>query len=280
MLLLLIVVALYTITSLNDKYAVSKAKYNGAQLTFLMAAGTAFFLLFLLPFSDTRFTFCPMSFVCIGLIALCKYLEFALSAKILITMSVFELKAWLGIPMFMAYFTDVTLYGDSLSILKLLFIALTAVGLVVIASEGKQQVNYKEIIIPLALYLLAKFAYGYVIKESEAYLSSTMTILFALILLAVVLIPAAKPWRIAADSPEGKKGLFIVVGCKLPNAFGLLGENALAAQSLAAYSFISPMILVSVFIIDFFTRKGRLPLTLMIGGIAVTAGIFGFQFAG
>lgn len=277
--LLLLVVAIYTITSMNDKYAVSKAKYNGAQLTFLMAAGTAFFLLFLLPFSDTRFTLHPMSFVSIGLIALCKYLEFALSARILITMSVFELKAWLGIPMFMSYFTDVMLYGDSLSVPRLVFIALTAGGLVIIASEGKQQVNYKEIFVPLVFYLLAKFAYGYVIKESEAYLSSTMTLFFALILLAVVLIPAAKPWRIAAESPEGKKGLFIVLGCKLPNAFGLLGENALAAQSLVTYSFISPMILVSVFIIDFFTRKGKLPLTLMIGGIAVMAGIFGFQAA-
>ena len=39
------------------------------------------------------------------------------------------------------------------------------------------------------------------------------------------------------------------------------------------------MILVSVFIIDFFTRKDKLPLTLMIGGIAVMAGIFGFQAA-
>ncbi len=34
------VVAMYTICSLNDKYAVSKAKLNGSQLTFLMAAGT------------------------------------------------------------------------------------------------------------------------------------------------------------------------------------------------------------------------------------------------
>ena len=45
MLLMLAVVACYTICSLSDKYAVSKLKMNGSTLTFIMAAATAFFML-------------------------------------------------------------------------------------------------------------------------------------------------------------------------------------------------------------------------------------------
>ena len=40
MLLMLAVVACYTICSLSDKYAVSKLKMNGSTLTFIMAAAT------------------------------------------------------------------------------------------------------------------------------------------------------------------------------------------------------------------------------------------------
>ena len=57
------VVAMYTICSLNDKYAVSKAKLNGSQLTFLMAAGTIPFLALLLPFSERTFTFSFPTFI-------------------------------------------------------------------------------------------------------------------------------------------------------------------------------------------------------------------------
>ena len=45
MLLMLAVVACYTICSLSDKYAVSKLKMNGSTLTFIMAVATAFFML-------------------------------------------------------------------------------------------------------------------------------------------------------------------------------------------------------------------------------------------
>ena len=38
MILMVLVVICYTITSLNDKYAVSKAEMNGSQMTFVMAA--------------------------------------------------------------------------------------------------------------------------------------------------------------------------------------------------------------------------------------------------
>lgn len=280
MLLMMTVVALYTICSLNDKYAVSKAKYDGQQLTFMMAAGTAMFLLFTLPFSDRHFTLSPMSFVFIALIALSKYLEFAMSAKILIDMSVFELKAWLGLTLFMSYFTDVFMYGHNISAVKIFFIIVTAAGLVMIAQSGKKQVNYKKIALPLILYLAAKFSYGFIMKAAEEYISSTMTLFWALIVLAAVMLPSAKPWLMPKTSPEGKKGMAIVLGCKLPNTMGLLGENAVAAQSLTNFSFIQPMILIVIFIMGIVRKSEKLSALSLAGGIAVIAGILGFQAAG
>ena len=105
MFLLILVVVCYTICSLSDKYAVSTAKFNGDELG---------------------------SFAAIGLLCLSKILEFKLSAIILDEISAFELKAWLGITLFMSYATDIFL-GEKPSIFKFLFIVLTVAGLVFIA---------------------------------------------------------------------------------------------------------------------------------------------------
>ena len=277
MLLMIAVVALYSITSLNDKYAVSKCKYTGSQLTFMMAAGTLFFLLFILPLSDTTFTVCPQSFLFIGLIALSKYLEFAMSAKILIDLSVFELKAWLGITLFISYFADVFIYGQDISLMKIFCIILTAAGLVLIAKESKKQVNYKKIAIPLVLYLSSRLIYGFVMRSAEGYISSTMTLFWALVILALLMLPSAKPHKMPKESPEGLKGMAIVLGCKLPNAVGLLLENRIAAESLTNFSFIHPMILVVMFVTGFFNRTEKYTKYSIAGGLCVIAGIFGFQ---
>ncbi|MGN0656281.1 MAG: hypothetical protein ACI4KR_05770 [Ruminiclostridium sp.] len=284
-LLMLIVVAMFTITSLNDKYAVSKAKMNGYELTFLMAAGTAVFLGALLPFlkAEDRFiTLCPQTVIAVLLIALCKLLEFGMSAKILVDMSVFELKAWLGITLFMSYFTDV-FRGEALRAVKLVFIGVTALGLIFVAVAGRKQVNYKKIALPLLLYLLQSYGYGFIITGAEEYVSSTMTLFFALILLALVLIPLAKPLSIAKRSPEGKRGVGFVLASKLPNAVGLLLMNYVALLSLTSYSFIQPMILVVIFVMGFLPKKNKeapaeKPSALSLAGsIACVVGIIGFQ---
>lgn len=283
--MMLLVVAMFTITSLNDKYAVSKAKMNGYEMTFLMAAGTVVFMSAMLPFlkADDRFiTLCPQTIIAVLLIALCKLLEFAMSAKILVDMSVFELKAWLGITLFMSYFTDI-FRGEQLKALKLLFIGITAVGLVLVAVAGRKKVNYKKIAVPLVLYLLQSYGYGFIITGAEQYVSSTMTLYCALIVLALGLIPLAKPWAIAKHSPEGKKGVCLVLASKLPNAVGLLVMNYIAIISLTSYSFIQPMILVVIFIMGFIPKKKsgepteKLSPVSLAGSIACVVGIIGFQ---
>ena len=114
MLLMLAVVACYTICSLSDKYAVSKLKMNGSTLTFIMAAATAFFMLAYLPFDSRYFDGSLTAYLAILLMAASKFLEFQLAAVVLKEMSAFELKAWLGLTVFLSYGTDLILGSAAL----------------------------------------------------------------------------------------------------------------------------------------------------------------------
>lgn len=274
MALMLMVVLCYTICSLSDKYAVSKIGFNGNELTFLMAAATAVFMTVTLPFVDTHVTWGIPVVLGILLIAASKLLEFQMSALVLAEMSAFELKAWLGLCLFMSYFTDIWMKTQGFSWGKILFIAVTVLGLFMIAQAGKKEIHYGKIVLPLIVYLVAKYGYGLVIAATEPYISSTMTLYFALILLALVLIPAAHPLKIFREKRNG--GIF-VVATKIPNVMGLLGENAVIAISLANYSFIQPMILVVLFFLGIFQKEEEHSRLNVLGGIVCIIGIIGFQ---
>lgn len=276
MVLMLMVVLCYTICSLSDKYAVAKIKFNGNELTFLMAAATALFMTFTLPFVDTRVVWGIPAVAAILLLTASKMLEFQMSALILQDMSAFELKAWLGICLFVSYFTDIVMKTQRFSWLRLGFIAVTVIGLVLIAQAGRKKIRYGKIVLPLIVYLAAKYGYGLVIAAAEPYISSTMCLYFALILLALILLPMAHPVRIFREKRNG--GLFVVL-TKIPNVAGLLGENAVIAVSLANYSFIQPMILVVLFFWGIARKEEEHDLLSVLGGIVCIVGIVGFQIA-
>ncbi len=275
MVLMLMVVLCYTICSLSDKYAVAKIKFNGNELTFLMAAATALFMTFTLPFVDTRVIWGIPAVAAILLLTASKMLEFQMSALILQDMSAFELKAWLGICLFVSYFTDIVMKTQRFSWLRLGFIAVTVIGLVLIAQAGRKKIRYGKIVLPLIVYLAAKYGYGLVIAAAEPYISSTMCLYFAMILLALILLPMAHPVRIFREKRNG--GLFVVL-TKIPNVAGLLGENAVIAVSLANYSFIQPMILVVLFFWGIARKEEEHDLLSVLGGIVCIVGIVGFQF--
>lgn len=276
MVLMLMVVLCYTICSLSDKYAVAKIKFNGNELTFLMAAATALFITFTLSFVDTRVIWGIPAVAAILLLTASKMLEFQMSALILQDMSAFELKAWLGICLFVSYFTDIVMKTQRFSWLRLGFIAVTVIGLVLIAQAGRKKIRYGKIVLPLIVYLIAKYGYGLVIAAAEPYISSTMCLYFALILLALILLPMAHPVRIFREKRNG--GLFVVL-TKIPNVAGLLGENAVIAVSLANYSFIQPMILVVLFFWGIARKEEEHDLLSVLGGIVCIIGIVGFQIA-
>jgi hypothetical protein len=70
--------------------------------------------------------------------------------------------------------------------------------------------------------------------------------------------------------------LLIVFATRLPNIAGLLAENALIGISLTLYSFVQPLILVTLFFISVikrekFTRKN------LAGSLICIAAIFAFE---
>ena len=89
---MLIVVCTYTICTLNDKYAVSKAGIGSNEFTFLIAMSTSFFMTAALPFSDRFINFSPMAVVFTGLVAADKLLELQTISKVLKELSAFEVE--------------------------------------------------------------------------------------------------------------------------------------------------------------------------------------------
>lgn len=272
--LMLAVTACYTICSLNDKYAAAKANLSGDEFTFLMCSSMSVFLALSLPFQDLSFSLTWQSFLAISLVAACKMLEFQMSARVLKQLSAFELKAWLGITLFASYFTDI-LFGSELNIIKLICIFATAAGLVFIARSSKGGVNYKQIILPLVLYLVSKYGYGLIIRSFSPYVSSTMQLLPAMMIISLIMLPRV---HIRELIKNNRSGVVKVVLARIPNTLGMLLENAVISISLANYSFIQPMILVTLFVIGLIRREKRSRLNL-IGSIICIVGIVAFQLA-
>lgn len=272
--LMLAVTACYTICSLNDKYAAAKANLSGDEFTFLMCSSMSLFLAVSLPFQQLSFSFEWQSVLAVLLVVVCKMLEFQMSARVLKQISAFELKAWLGITLFASYFTDI-LFGSELSIIKLICIFATATGLVFIARSSKGGVNYKQIILPLVLYLVSKYGYGLIIRSFSPYASSTMQLLPAMVIISLIMLPRV---HIRELIKNNRSGVVKVVLARIPNTLGMLLENAVISISLANYSFIQPMILVTLFVIGLIRREKRSRLNL-IGSIICIVGIVAFQLA-
>ena len=272
--LMLAVTACYTICSLNDKYAAAKANFSGDEFTFLMCSSMSVFLALSLPFQNLSFSLTWQSFLSVLLVVVCKMLEFQMSARVLKQLSAFELKAWLGITLFASYFTDI-LFGSELNIIKLICIFATAAGLVFIARSSKGGVNYKQIILPLMLYLVSKYGYGLIIRSFSPYASSTMQLLPAMVIISLIMLPRV---HIRELIKNNRSGVVKVVLARIPNTLGMLLENAVISISLANYSFIQPMILVTLFVIGLIRRGKRSRLNL-IGSIICIVGIVAFQLA-
>ena len=240
-----------------------------------MCSSMSVFLAASLPFQNLSFSFTWQSFLAVLLVAACKMLEFQMSARVLKQLSAFELKAWLGITLFASYFTDI-FFGSELSVFKLICIFATAAGLVFIAKSSKcGSVNYKQIILPLVLYLVSKYGYGLVIRSFSPYASSTMQLLPAMVIISLIMLPRVHIRKLIKNN---RSGVVKVVLARIPNTLGMLLENAVISISLANYSFIQPMILVTLFVIGLIRREKRSRLNL-IGSMICIVGIVAFQLA-
>lgn len=272
--MMLTVAACYTITSMSDKYAVAEAKFTNDEFTFLMCSSMSVFLILSLPFQKIYFHMGWQSVAAIGLIAICKMLEFQMSARVLRELSAFELKAWLGITLFLSYIMDVV-YGEKMRWAKLVCISVTVAGLVLIAKSARDnKVNYRKIAIPLLLYLISKFGYGLVIKAFTPYVSSIMQLLPAMVIISLLLLPKVSFAKLFS---EKRNSALKVICARIPNTIGMVLENMIIAISLSNYSFIQPMVLTTLFLIGVIRREKRTWLNLA-GSLVAIIGIVMFQF--
>lgn len=156
---------------------------------------------------------------------------------------------------------------------KFAAIAVTSIGLFLIAKADNKTIHYKVILLPLILYVAEKFCYGLLVHVSQVYISPTISLFFAFIILTVLLAPRVQFIRLVKEKP---KGTGIVLAAKIPNTVGLVCENLTAAKSITNYSFIQPVILASLFAIQLIRREETSKLNLA-GGILCVLGIVMFQ---
>lgn len=271
--LMLGVTACYTVTSFSDKYAVSKTKFSGDEFTFLMCFSLSAFTLFSLPFQNIYFTVTWQSFASILLITACKMLEFQMNALVLKQLSAFELKAWIGITLFASYITDV-FFGADINAYKILCIVITIIGLALIVQSGREnKIEYCKIAVPLVFYLIAKYGYGLIIKTFTPYVSPTMQFMPALMIVSLIMLTKVSPIEIFK---KNKMGAVNVILARIPNTIGMIIENIIISVSLASYSFIQPMILVSLFIIGVI-QKNRYSRLNLAGSIICIIGVVIFE---
>ena len=296
---LLINVASYTICTLNDKKTVSRGGLSGSEFTFFISASTAAFMLPCLPFLHLRAALCPQTFGISALLVANKLCEFYTAAVCLSVLSAFEVKAWLGLAMFLSYGADCAIFGEAPSAAKLACLPFALAGLALIASGsgdtngsgGRRKLTRGELLrlIPaMALYIFANFSYGLIMRAGEPYLSKNTGLFISMLALTAIMAVAIFPKRaeggllkrlyLANERPCDyavfKKMLLIVFLTRLPNIAGLLAENALIGMSLTIYSFVQPLILVTLFFITIakrerFTAKNLLGSMMCVGAIAM-----------
>ena len=293
MIFLLINVASYTICTLNDKKTVSRGGLSGSEFTFFISASTAAFILPCLPFLHLRAALCPQTFGISALLVANKLCEFYTAAVCLSVLSAFEVKAWLGLAMFLSYGADCAIFGEVPSAAKLACLPFALAGLALIASgsgNGRKLTRGEllRLIPAMALYIFAKFSYGLIMRAGEPYLSKNTGLFISMLALTAIMAVAIfqkraeggilKRLYLANERPCDyavfKKMLLIVFLTRLPNIAGLLAENALIGMSLTLYSFVQPLILVTLFFITIakrerFTAKNLLGSLMCVGAIAM-----------
>lgn len=272
MLPMLCVVASYTFCSYSDKYFISKAKMSSNTFTFFLSLSMLIFMGMYLPFD---FYFYPNveTIVLIGVFTICKILEFKLTAFTLTELSAFELKAWLGLGVFISYLYDVIFNGVSFSIISLTFIAMTITGLFLIAKDGSKKIDYKKISLGLVGVVFAKSGYGIVIHRLKDTCSSTLAMCIAFALICFGMLFFYNPVQEFKKRPKDIAKLSAV---RVVNTIGSLIENYVAQISVISYSLIQPLILIVMFLINILKHEKTSPRGI-IGGIICITGIISLQ---
>jgi hypothetical protein len=188
-------------------------------------------------------------------------------------LSAFELKAWLGLGVFISYFYDVLFNGSAFSIVSLVLIFMTVTGLFLIANDDTKEVNYKRIALGLVGVVFAKSGYGIVIHRLKDTCSSTLAMCIAFSVICLGMLTFYHPVREFKQNPQAIGKLSAV---RVINTVGSLIENYVAQLSVVTYSLIQPSILIVMFLLNLLKRE-KTSVKGIVGGIVCIIGIVGLQ---
>lgn len=274
MLLLLITSGCYAVCTIADKIAVDKHKVDRNSFTFLMGLSSCFFMFPLIAFTDTYIKSGYESIAYILIVVIIKMLEFYTSAIIFTKLTGFEVKAWLGVSIILSYFTNVIIKAQPFSTPKIISVFIICVGLYFIAGDktSKTSNKYKGIFIPLALYIVSKYAYGLIIKKGSEFISPNLCVFISLLILTIIFAIKVSPRVLFI---EKRKGSLLVFLARIPNTIGLFAENILITVSLTLYSLEQPLILAILFTTSLL-RKEKLSKRKIFGNVVCVLGVFVF----
>lgn len=269
---MLCTVVCYTFCSYSDKFFISKEKIPSNAFTFFLSFSLLVFMLIYLPF-DFYFNPNVSTLILIGVFTFCKILEFNLTAFTLTELSAFELKAWLGLGVFISYFYDIIFNHMEFSMISMVFIVMTITGLFLIANDKSKKVNYKKIWLGLIGVIIGKSGYGIVINRLKDTCSSTLVMCIGLTLICLIMLLYYNPM---VDLKKNPKGIGKLSAVRAVNTVGSVVENHVATASVISYSLIQPLILIVMFIINLVQKK-KTSLKGILGGIVCIIGIVALQ---
>ena len=247
MLLVAITVFCYSISSVSDKQISGKLKCRQEEFAFIISTSTAIWLGLVLLFTGWEIEITLHNMILTFLLAVCKTAEFYTSAILLKTISVYELKAWLGVNISVSYFYNFYVGKADIEIIAVIFCILLLMGIWMILWSDK---NRKKTFLLCTAFILSKFLYGILVGMVSSGCSQT-TVLF----IVMLVVAAAQMPKISLRQVIKKEKISFAFLSRLPNAIGLLTEAAAAVQNIFLYAMIQPIQLLILFIYSLMKKE-------------------------
>jgi len=240
----------YTLSSLGDKFISAKLKCKPSEFAFIVSAATTFWLAILIPFIGWKFEFNQNNSTILAILVACKLVEFYTMAILLKIVSVYELKAWLGLNIIASYVSDVFRGKEELNLIAIVCSAVLIIGIGLILYEEKEQENVGKMILFSLLYIAARFVYGFQMGRLTENCSTVSALLIVMIVVAIIQLPKANVLEL-----RQKKGISLAILSRIANAAGLITEALAAMQSVFFYALIQPIQLTILFTISIVKKE-------------------------
>ena len=243
----LLTVVCYTVSSLGDKHISSKLQCSPAEFAFIVSFATMVWIGITIPFMGWGFQFNMTNILLLLSLTIWKVAEFYTSALLLKIVSVYELKAWLGINIVGSYFYNVFcgMYQTNIWVVCCSMILLAGILMIMKGreiSDSSEGGSLGRLCVLFLLFIISKFLYGLTLGQMTQGCKTTSVLLLVMFLTALMQLP-----RIRISELASRKGMAGAALTRLPNAAGLILEALVAMENMFLYAMIQPVQLALLF---------------------------------